>query len=146
MTHSSSWGSRTSSATVFGRPGHSPGSVGLRGSCDVEAGWAGWWGLIHLPHAECQDDLPSSARRPYKTTLLRRALVALEVEARETVMVGDREEDIALGVEIGCGTIGAAYGFGGAAELVRASARIDRFEALEGLVAHWNTDERDLSA
>lgn len=92
-----------------------------------------------LAYAECQDDLPSSARTPYKTTLLHRALAALEVDAGAALMVGDREEDIASGLEIGCGTVGASYGFGTDDELERANARIERVGALDTLVRNWNT-------
>jgi len=81
-------------------------------------------------HSECQEELPRGAKRPFKSTMLRRALVALEVDAADVVMVGDREEDIMSGLEVGTRAVGVTMGFGTATELERAHARIDAFEQL----------------
>jgi len=51
-------------------------------------------------HSECQEELPRGAKRPFKSTMLRRALVALEVDAADVVMVAvpmaHAEEVVAL--------------------------------------------------
>lgn len=83
---------------------------------------------------ECQEDLPPAARPPFKTIMLQRALVALDVDAAEIVMVGDRAEDIASGLEVGGRTVGVTFGFGAADELARADARIDAFADLAGVI------------
>ena len=89
---------------------------------------------------ECQEELPAGALRPYKTAMLRRALDALGLDAASAVMVGDREEDIASGREVGCRTVGARFGFGSAAELESADARLERFGELDALVAGWRSE------
>lgn len=88
-------------------------------------------------HSECQEELPADATAPYKTTMLRRALAALDVDAASVVMVGDREEDITSGRDVGCRTVGIRFGFGRPEELERADACVVRFAELEDLVAGW---------
>jgi phosphoglycolate phosphatase len=83
-----------------------------------------------LDHSECYEDLPEGSPAPFKLTLLRRALVALEVEARSTVMAGDRRDDIEAGSAAGCTTLAIPFGFGTAEELEGADLRIDSFAEL----------------
>ncbi len=54
---------------------------------------------------------------PTKCQLIQKALTALNVSKDECVMVGDRLFDIDGGTQAGVRTIGAAYGYGGQAEL-----------------------------
>ena len=87
-----------------------------------------------MDHTECHEELPADARPPFKTVMLRRALAALELEASEVMMVGDRAEDVRSGAELGCRTVGLTFGFGTAEELAIAKHRIDRFDRLLELV------------
>jgi HAD superfamily hydrolase (TIGR01509 family) len=80
--------------------------------------------------SECFEELPRELARRPKQALLTRALAALRVEAHDSLMVGDRREDILAGRELGCRTVGMTYGFGSSEELERATWKLDRFEDL----------------
>lgn len=88
--------------------------------------------LLH--HHECHEELPEGTQPPYKRALLARALEALQVEAREAVMVGDRFEDLQAGRDLGCRTIAIPFGFGEAHEFAGADAVLEAFSALPDLV------------
>ena len=85
-------------------------------------------------HSECQEELPAGAARPFKQTLLARAITQLQVSASNTVMVGDRREDIEAGQALGCLTVGIEFGFGSAVELASADWRVREFGELTGLL------------
>lgn len=85
-------------------------------------------------YTECQEELPAGAARPFKQTLLARALEAMGVAASRAVMVGDRREDIEAGHALGCRTVGIAFGFGSEAELASATWQVQGFGELVGLL------------
>jgi phosphoglycolate phosphatase len=85
-------------------------------------------------HTECHEELPAGAQRPFKRTLLARAIAALGVSPAQTVMVGDRREDIEAGHALGCHTVGITFGFGVPEELREAATCIDAFGDLLAFV------------
>jgi len=60
-------------------------------------------------------------RHDNKRDLLGLVLKELNAEPSRSVMVGDREEDIAAGKANLCSTIGVTYGYGSQEEIVAAS-------------------------
>lgn len=87
-----------------------------------------------VDHAECHEELPDDAERPFKLTLLRRALTALGMPADRTLMVGDRAEDLEAGTSTGCTTLAIPFGFGGEEEIAIADLRLDSFAALPAIM------------
>ena len=85
-------------------------------------------------HTECHEELPADSPRPFKLTLLRRALDALDVAPSRTLMVGDRAEDLQAGREAGCGTLAIPFGFGSDEELAIADQRLDHYDDLPSIV------------
>ena len=86
-----------------------------------------------LDHAECHEELPGDAPRPFKLTLLRRALAALDVSAERALMAGDRAEDIEAGKITGCTSLAIPFGFGTEEELATADLRLESFADLPGI-------------
>jgi len=86
-----------------------------------------------VDHSECHDELPPGAGTG-KPVLLERALRALETAPHQTMMVGDRHDDVAAGHQLGCVKVGMSYGFGDPAELVEANVVIDRFAELPAAI------------
>jgi len=86
-----------------------------------------------VEHAECHEELPAGVEGG-KPVLLRRALQELQVEAANSVMVGDRREDIAAGHKLGCKTVGLSYGFAREGELEDADHLFGEFRRLLELV------------
>ena len=87
-----------------------------------------------LDHAECHEELPSDSARPFKLTLLRRALVALDTPAERALMAGDRAEDLEAGTRAGCTTLGIPFGFGDDEEIAIADLRLESFAALPSIL------------
>ena len=87
-----------------------------------------------LDHTECHEELPPDAPRPFKLTLLRRALERLDIPADRSLMVGDRAEDLEAGHAAGCGTLAIPFGFGTPEELSIAEASLGSFRELSGVV------------
>jgi phosphoglycolate phosphatase len=85
-------------------------------------------------HTECHEELPPDAAPPFKLTLLRRALQALDVQATRALMVGDRAEDIEAGQAAGCATLAIPFGFGSEKELAGADARLDGYDRLASIL------------
>ena len=83
-----------------------------------------------LDHRECYEDLPADVSPPFKAALLRRALAALGVDASETVMAGDRADDIEAGTALGCTTLAIGFGFGSPEELAGAHLHLSSFAEL----------------
>jgi phosphoglycolate phosphatase len=83
-----------------------------------------------LTHSECYEELPDGAARPFKHTMLRRALHSMGVEPARAWMVGDRREDIEAGHALGTRTAGILFGFGTPDEFDLADQRLQRFDAL----------------
>jgi len=80
------------------------------------------FGIAGTFRAICGSSL--SHHRDTKATIIGRALAALEVSPRDTVvMVGDRSYDVRGAAAHRIPTIGAAYGMGGAEELREAGAK-----------------------
>jgi phosphoglycolate phosphatase len=82
---------------------------------------------------ECFEDIPASSDDP-KRVLLTRALEQMAADAAETLMVGDRREDIAAGRALGCMTVGVTHGFGQRGELDLADHVFDRLESIAELL------------
>lgn len=78
-----------------------------------------------IDHRECHGDLPAAAPTG-KAALLARALAALGVPAARACMVGDRHDDLEAGLQIGCVTMAATWGFGSPEELSTADFRLER--------------------
>src|SRR5262249_39713924 len=57
-----------------------------------------------------------------KTDLIRHLLEAEGLDAAETILVGDRQQDVAAARACGLRVAGATYGYGGRAELTAAGA------------------------
>jgi phosphoglycolate phosphatase-like HAD superfamily hydrolase len=87
-----------------------------------------------IDHAECHEELPDDAARPFKLTLLRRALAALDTPAGRTLMVGDRAEDLEAGTSAGCTTLAIPFGFGGDDEIAIADLRLESYAALPSFI------------
>lgn len=83
-----------------------------------------------LSHSECYEELPDGAARPFKRTLLGRALQTMGVEPESAWMVGDRREDIEAGHALGTRTAGILFGFGTPDEFDLADRRLQRFDDL----------------
>jgi phosphoglycolate phosphatase-like HAD superfamily hydrolase len=83
-----------------------------------------------MDHAECHEQLPDGVGQG-KPVLLRRALDILRVDPPLAVMVGDRREDIAAGLALGCRTMGLLYGFGSDDEIEDAEIATGDFSRLE---------------
>ena len=77
-----------------------------------------------IDHRECHGDLPAAVPTG-KVALLARALAALGVPAAQTCMVGDRRDDLEAGLQAGCVTVAATWGFGGPEELTAAAYHAD---------------------
>ena len=86
--------------------------------------------LERFDHTECHEELPPDSPRPFKLTLLRRAIDRLGVEPGRVLMVGDRAEDIEAGHAAGCATLAIPFGFGSAEELAAADQRLAHFDQL----------------
>lgn len=84
-------------------------------------------------HTECHEELPPNSPRPFKLTLLRRAIAALDVAADRTLMVGDRAEDLEAGAECGCTTLAIPFGFGSEEELAGADLHLPAFADLPAI-------------
>jgi phosphoglycolate phosphatase len=87
-----------------------------------------------LDHAECHEELPDDAARPFKLTLLRRALAELGTPAKRVLMAGDRAEDLEAGRVVGCTSLAIPFGFGTEEELAIADLRLDSFADLARIV------------
>jgi len=87
-----------------------------------------------VDHAECHEELPDGAERPFKLTLLRRALAALEIPAERALMVGDRAEDLEAGTSAGCTTLAIPFGFGSEEEIAIANLHLESFGALPSIM------------
>jgi len=85
-------------------------------------------------HTECHEEMPADSPRPFKLTLLRRALAALGVAPSRTLMVGDRAEDLEAGSTAGCATLAIPFGFGSTEELAAADQRLRHFDDLPSVV------------
>ncbi|RKZ08249.1 hypothetical protein DRQ32_09290 [bacterium] len=85
-------------------------------------------------HSECHEELPPDAASPFKTTLLRRALLQLGSAPERLMMVGDRAEDIQAGISTGCATLGIPFGFGDEKELAIADRQLDSWGLLPAMV------------
>lgn len=86
-----------------------------------------------LDHAECHEELPDDAARPFKLTLLRRALAALDIPAERALMAGDRAEDLEAGKTMGCTSMAIPFGFGTDEELAIADLRLESYTDLPGI-------------
>ena len=87
-----------------------------------------------LDHSECYEELPDDATRPFKLTLLRRALATLGVPADRALMAGDRAEDLEAARTAGCTSLAIPFGFGTDEELGIADLRLESFAELPGIV------------
>jgi phosphoglycolate phosphatase len=90
--------------------------------------------LARFDHTECHEELPPDSPRPFKLTLLRRAIESLGVEPARVLMVGDRAEDIEAGHAAGCATLGIPFGFGSEEELAPADRQLGHFDELASIV------------
>lgn len=86
--------------------------------------------LERFDHTECHEEMPANSPRPFKSTLLRRALEKLDVDPPRVLMVGDRAEDIEAGRQAGCATLAIPFGFGADEELALADHRLRHFDDL----------------
>ena len=86
--------------------------------------------LERVSHAECHEEMPVDSPRPFKLTLLKRAIERLEVDPARVLMVGDRAEDIEAGRAAGCATLGIPFGFGSLEELSSADHELRHFDEL----------------
>jgi len=86
--------------------------------------------LERFDHTECHEELPPDSPRPFKLTLLRRAIEQLEVDPARVLMVGDRAEDIEAGHAAGCATLAIPFGFGSGEELAQADQQLGHFDEL----------------
>ena len=90
--------------------------------------------LARFDHTECHEELPPESARPFKLTLLQRAIARLEVSPSRVLMVGDRAEDIEAGRAAGCATLGIPFGFGSPDELATADQQLSHFDELGSIV------------
>jgi phosphoglycolate phosphatase len=72
-----------------------------------------------------------------KSDLIGGILRALSIEASRSVMVGDRESDVAAALAAGAWAVGCTWGFADRQELAAAHRVIESFEELPGVVRDW---------
>jgi phosphoglycolate phosphatase len=83
-----------------------------------------WYGAVGLFDAEPYGALPDSGLAR-KADLFRHLLAVEGLEARETVVVGDREHDVAAARDNGLRVVGCTWGYGSVEELAGADLLCD---------------------